>query len=360
MNAATQLTFLPPAQDELQKALRVFQDSGVPHAHFNQFVRSLAVSFKSAGAGATIVAACPGSPTLDEAIFGFRKEVRRFESRNLQTPSHFEPLEIAAPSRPTRTGMEAELLDRYMHALQTVRIGHRGQPQFLDPEFGGLYHMRTAISRLVTMLRSKNPPVVIIRDIQNLRCPNNSNDEDRSAWRLIIDIARQSGVPHIMFGSISAISEMVEDPTLLGEIHLEVLRPYSISEPTELACVKGILHDYNQVMPWEEEDSLVDRTKEIDQAIAGDVDRLRRWIIRAVNCALSEEDTQGVSWRHFEQTMPLARQQVLAEEDRRNALGLLDPISNRITQAPPPRPLSQKRLVKPGNRNPTRDRVIPL
>src|SRR6478735_12341231 len=98
MNAAQQLSFLPPAQDEIQNALRIFQNSGVPHEHYNKFVRSLAVSFKSAGAGSTIVAACPGAPTLDEVIFGFRKEVRHFEGRNHQAPSNFVPIEVSVPS----------------------------------------------------------------------------------------------------------------------------------------------------------------------------------------------------------------------------------------------------------------------
>jgi hypothetical protein len=360
MSAAVQLSFLPPAQDDLQKALRVYQESGVPHEFFNRFVRSLAVSFKSAGRGATIVAACPGSPTLDEVIIGFRKEVRRFEARNYQAPSQFEPLEVSTLSRPTRRLMELELLDRYAYALSTVRLGHLGQPRFWDDDDGTRYKARTAIGRLVTLLRTKNPPVAIIRDAQNLKCPNESNDETRAAWRLFIDIARQSGVPHIVFAPISNVKVVFDEPELVGEVQLEVLRPYSCVVASELACFKGTLHDFNLAMPWQDNDSLVSRCKEIDQAVAGDVDRLRRWIVRAMNCALSEEETSRILWRHFLQTKPLPKQRELAHEDRRTALSLLEP------SAPPPPPAVEestsapntKPALKPGNRKPGRDRLI--
>lgn len=358
MNAAVQLSFLPPAQDELQKALHLYQNSGVRHTFFNKFVRSLAVSFKSVGPGATIVAACPGAPTLDEVIAVFRKEVRRFEDRNHQTPSQFEPVEVSAPSRPTRSLMEVELLDRYAQALQTVRIGHRGQPLFWD-ENAGIQQARTPMGRLIALLRTKNPPVVIIRDAQNLKCPNSSNDEDRAAWRFIIDIARQSGVPHILFAPISTVRTLVDDPELMGEVHLEVLRPYSRSIPSELACFKGTLHDYNLAMPWEEDDSLVERVDDIDLAVAGDVDRLRRWIVRAVNCAFSEEDTARVSWRHFIQTKPLPKQRQLAQNDRRDALELLEPLTPPPSETPKG-VQNPKGRPKPGNRAPGRDRIIKL
>jgi hypothetical protein len=252
MSAAVQLSFLPPAQDDLQNALRVYQESGVPHEFFNRFVRSLAVSYKSAGRGATIVAACPGSPTLDEVIIGFRKEVRKFETRNYQSPSQFEPLEVSAPSRPTRRQMEVELLDRYAHALSTVRLGHRGQPHFWDDDdgYGTGYQARTAIGRLVALLRIKNPPVVIIRDAQNLKCPDESNAGTRAAWRLFIDIARQSGAPHIVFAPISNVKVVFDEPELVGEVQLEVLRPYSCAVASELASREPFTTSISQCLGW--------------------------------------------------------------------------------------------------------------
>jgi hypothetical protein len=210
------------------------------------------------------------------------------------------------------------------------------------------------------LLRIKNPPVVIIRDAQNLKCPDESNAGTRAAWRLFIDIARQSGAPHIVFAPISNVKVVFDEPELVGEVQLEVLRPYSCAVASELACFKGTLHDFNLAMPWLDNDSLVSRHKEIDQAVAGDVDRLRRWIVRAVNCALGEEETSRISWRHFLQTKPLPQQRELAQADRRTALSLLEP------SAPPTPPAienpestpSATPALKPGNRKPGRDHLI--
>ena len=84
MNSFAQQTFFPNPQDSLLKALREFQHKGVPHAHYNRFIRSLAIAFKSATPGATIVAACADAPILDQVIAGFQREVRKFESANFQ------------------------------------------------------------------------------------------------------------------------------------------------------------------------------------------------------------------------------------------------------------------------------------
>ena len=171
-------------------------------------------------------------------------------------------------------------------------FGHRGQTaQFTDYKLGETYRVRTPLGQLATQLRSKNPSLVVVRNTDKLKWPGASEEEVRELWKLIIDLARQSGVPHLLFGPISTVHEVLQDATMLNAVHLETLHPYNLAEPVEQSAFLGILNDYNSCLPWDDNDSLVQHADELDNAIAGDIAGLRQWLIRAVTRALGDEKT---------------------------------------------------------------------
>lgn len=325
MSVAVQTSFLPTFQADLRASLGIFQTSGVHHAFFHSFVRSLAVSYKSAAPGATIVAACPGGKTCSEIIANLEFEIREIEKASYQSPSDFRAIEISVPGRFTHRQLESELISRYFHRLYSAPIGHRGQTRWDDPEFAN-FNALTQIGRLVCFLRTKKPSLIIIRDAENLRWPGASDDEIRAAWRFIRDIARQSGIPHLICAPVSVVNKFVcKDPTMLAEMQVEVLKPYHKAEGGMWDCFGGVLYDCDQALPWTAGETLTAHIDEIDDAVAGDIDRLRQWVLCALNHALMEPETERISWRHFREKKPQSSQRKLAGEERTLAWSLVDP-----------------------------------
>lgn len=364
MNTAAQLNFFPNPQDNLLQALREYQTKGIPHAAYNRFTRSLAIAFKSTTPGATIVGACADAPILDEVIAGFLREVRKFETANFQPASAMSPIQLSAPGGNSFRRVESELLDRYFKGLNSMPFGHRGQTaQFLDFNLGETYRVRTPLGQLVALLRAKSPPLVIVRNADKLKWPGASAEEIRAAWKLLIDIARQSGVPHMLFSPIAPAHDALRDDALLSSVHLEVLRPYSGARAGDKAAFHGILNDYNRRLPWSDDDSLAKHAEEIESAIAGDVASLRLWLIRALKRALSDEHAVHMEWEFFRQTMPNEAQRAKAREERTAANYLLGfsavPAKTGEPKAtePPKGGAKPPRKLTPGTRKPVRDQL---
>jgi hypothetical protein len=363
MSTAVQLSFLPDKQAELLSALQTYQESGVTHLSFVRFVRELAIKFKSAGPGACLVAACPNGQTISEAIASLKDEIRARELQHYGVPSDFRLVEISVPSRVSHRQLELELFDRYRHALNSVRISHRCQPQFGDLNLGD-YNARTAMGRLIAFLSTKKPSLVVIRDTENLDFPGASPDDIRAGWRMLMDIASQSRVPHLIFAPPVTVSSVVyDDPVMLGKVTPAILKPYHSGKNGNMECFHGVLNDYNAPMPWEGTDNLGEHLSEIDEAIAGNVDRLQQWIVQALNCALCEPETTRVSWRHFQETKPHANQQRLAHDERKEALAMLELSDKSIAESVKRSDwggCAVERLpkIKPGTQKPERKRLM--
>jgi hypothetical protein len=136
-----------------------------------------------------------------------------------------------------------------------------------------------------------------------------------------MDIARQSGVPHIIFAPVITVSEMIYgDPAMLSEVETVVFKPYHYGDGGEMNSFLGAVNDFNAEIPWGENDSLGAHIKEIDEAISGDVDRLRQWVVRAVSEAIADPETSQISWKHFQETQPHPTQKERAAEERQEAL----------------------------------------
>jgi hypothetical protein len=305
MNAAVQLTFFPSPQDKLQKALHTVQVHGAPHAHYLRFVRSLAVAYKSAGAGDIIVGACAGDITVNEVISGFGKETKKFEAESDLVPVPLNIVRFSTPSCFTRRQFEEELICRYHFALDSIPFGHKGQPRFRnEPPVGDVFdqwaglNAKTPVGRLIAQLKMKSPSLVIVNDAENLGWANASTDEVRTAWKLVIDIARQSGIPHLVFAPVTAVnSVMVANDALRTSVCIEVLQPYLYVDRRDpkSATYRQALAYYDGPLPWATKDSLVQHIGEIDERIQGDITRLRRWVLRAVSRALCERETTYIN-----------------------------------------------------------------
>jgi len=363
MSTAVQLSFLPDKQADLFDALQTYQESGVAHLSFERFVRQLAIAFKSAGPGACLVAACPNGQTLDEAIASLSEEIRAREVRQHGVPSDFRLVEVSVPCRFTPRQLELEIFDRYRHALNSVRISHRSNPHFGDLNLAD-YNARTAIGRLVAFLATKSPSLVVIRDTENLEFPGASEEDIRAGWRILMDIARQSRIPHLIFAPPMTVSSVVyDDPVLLSQVSPAVMKPYHKGKDGNMECFLGALNDFNVPMPWAGKDSLGEHLSEIDDAVAGDVDRLRQWIIRAVNCALCEPETTKISWHHFRETKPHAKQQRRAHDERNKALAMLGRSDKWTAESAKPADseggaVEKLTKTKPGTQKPDRKRLI--
>jgi hypothetical protein len=369
MNAAVQLTFFPSPQDRLQKALHTVQVHGAPHAHYLRFVRSLAVAYKSAGAGDIIVGACAGDITVNEVIIGFGKETKKFEAESDLVHVPLKIVRFNTPSCFTRRQFEEELISRYHGALDSIPFGHKGQPRFRNEQpvgdvfdqLAGL-NAKTPVGRLVAQLRMKSPSLVIVNDAENLGWANASTDEVRTAWKLVIDIARQSGIPHLVFAPVTAVnSVMVANDALRTSVFIEVLQPYLHVDRRDpkSATYRQALAYFDDPLPWGTKDSLVQHIGEIDERIQGDITRLRRWVLRAVSRALCERETTHITWGHFYQTRPNDCQKRQAVDDKESAIAFRGPLLPEA-KTTPPKPEPPPPSVKPGTRKAGRDRQRPI
>ncbi len=373
MSAVRQLSFFPELQDDLHKALDLYNASGVEHLFFRHFARRLAVGYKSMKPGACIAAACPSGQTQDELIGKFRKEVQAMDAPHPDAPYSFHPVEISVPIRFTARQMEVELLDRYTQALNSARISHRGKPRFEEFRLGHYYNS-TAIGRLIAFLRTKSPDLVIIRDARNFGTPDASKEEIRAGWRLILDIAKQSGVPHIIFAPVGTVSSVIyDDPAMLSDVEAVVLKPYHRGDGGEIEAFLGVVNDYDAEIPWADKDSLGNHIGEIESAISGDVDRLRQWIVRAISEAIADPETTRITWEHFRTTTPHEKQRLMAFEDRIKALGMIEApgkakkgasgdgsAESKVETLPDgDGGKKSKKPVRPGRRNPGRDPMMP-
>lgn len=313
MSCCTQLDLFPQAQADLIKSLELIRGSGVCHQHFVQFVSSLVTGFKADCNGATTIVACPDG-ALDQVLEEFTKGVTAFEKRTHRVVSDFSFLELRAPSSLSPTQMKVELLDRYRTSLHSARIGHRTQPRFFGDQFDRP-SARTDVGQLVELLRFKRPPLVVLREAQNLALPGAPVALARANWRLVMDIASQSGIPHFICGNIDTVLEVLSDADFHSATDVFFLRPYNVSVKEQKPIFVGVLNDFDAALPWKDrEESLARRIDAITKSVSGDADRLRRWILRALTEAVAEGSAL-LDWRHFEKTQPTSRQAEAAQNE---------------------------------------------
>jgi hypothetical protein len=352
MSAVTQMSFFPAAQEELHTALEAFQQQCVRHVNLTEFINSLVASFKSCAPGSTIVAACPPDRCLSEILGEFEDAVPIFEHRSQRIPCQFQMVQVGTPSALNTRQMKAELLDRYRVALHATRIIHRTQPRFLCDGMGAGIR-RTDLGQVVELLKYKQPSLVVVRDVQNFRRQGTTIDEACIGWRLIMDIASQSGIPHLICGTVRTAMDVIADPNIQGATELLVLRPYDVSpkNPDSRGLFGAIINDFDDVLPLAPDESLIGHFDFVAERVAGDPDRLRRWVIRALTKAIGE-CSDSLRWRHFVDTAPSEQQTKLAESELKDVLKFFpgetarpDPLSNT-------RPRSNG---KPGQRKIGRD-----
>lgn len=298
-----------------------------------------------------MVAACPSGQTFDESLICLERKIHEIERQKFGSPSELTVVEVSAPTLSTNRQLEKELFDRYHHALFTVRIKHRSEPRFKLENLAD-YNARTTFGQLAAFLEMQSPSLVVIRDAQNFATPRASLEDIRAKWRIIIDIARQSRIPHLIAAPTATVSSVVyDDPEILADLIPAVLEPYHKGDSGNMPAFFGVLNDFNKAMPWETKDSLMAHWEEIDSGIAGDVSRLRDWIVRAVTCALTEPETTRVSWRHFLETKPLSAQRNYAQSERNEALTMLgrtDSWPDKSEKAAHSEPPKEKGNRKPG------------
>ena len=354
MSVAVQLNMFPEAQDDLQAAVDTFSNQGVKHEHFSHFIDELVTSFKSCRAGSTIVAACPGGQATDEVLGEFAERVRSFEIRTHRGPSNFGFLRINAPSGLSAQRVNRELIDRYRTALHQARICHRTKPRYSE-DCPAMDLPKTEIGQLVDFVLYKNPQMIVVTDADKLARDCAPPAEVRAAFRVVMDIASQSGVTHMICCSTYTLLKLLEDAEFVSAIEPHILRPYDYSDARQKSVFAGVLADYDEFLPWSGDDALSKKHKSIDEVVAGDPERVRRWILKALNGAMTANQTR-LDWSNFEATMPRPAQVSLAQEER-----------NKIIEAFPAKKIAkpcgglpnqnraQQKPLKPGQRKDTRD-----
>ncbi len=354
MSVAVQLNMFPEAQDDLQAAVDAFSSQGVKHEHFSHFIDELVTSFKSCRAGSTIVAACPGGQATDEVLGEFVERIRNFEIRTHRGPSNFGFLRINAPSGLSTHQVNRELIDRYRTALHQARICHRTKPRYSE-ECPGMDLPKTATGHLVDFILYKNPQMIVVTDADKLARDCAPPAEIRAIFRVIMDIASQSGVTHMICCSPYTLLKLLKDAEFAAAIEPHILRPYDYSEVRQKSVFAGILADYDEFLPWAGDDALSKKHQIIDDVVAGDPERVRRWILKALNGAIAAKQTR-LEWSHFEATIARPVLVASAQDERCDIIEAFPAkkTAKPTASLPKANDVPQKPL-KPGQRKDTRD-----
>ena len=349
-----QLNLFPETQRDLEAAIHTFNRRGVPHKHFVALVHALASAIKSSQPGATFILGCAPDRGFDEFIDATMLEVRRSFPAGSDGQPDFTNMQVRAPGSVSAKQLRVELLDRYRTELQCASIRYRHRPQFLSGDACGIAP-RTDLGQLVGLLGQKRPSLVIVRDIHNLARPGAPQAEAAAALRVLMDLAAQSGVTHLIGGSVSSALDLLDGHTsLLEAVEAFILRPYDLHDEVQKACFSGTVQDYDRELPWSGKDRLAAKLQYLDNRIHGDPDRLRKWIKRALSHALAS-GAEKLAWHHIEQTGPHWGQVVLAKDEFRR-VGEFFGHSDAGTEHPT---VSQKAIVqrKPPRQKERRDHV---
>jgi hypothetical protein len=348
-----QLSLFPEAQRELETAIHKFNRLGVPHKYFRTLIQSLASAIKSSMSGTTFVLGCPTDRGFEEIISATMKEVRKSFPANGDESPGFTSLQVRSPSGVSAKQVRMELLDRYRTELHCASIRYHHRPQFLSSEAWSVTP-RTDLGQLVGLLRHKRPSLVIVRDIHNLARPGAPKAEAAAALGVLTDIAAQSSVNHLLTGSVTSVLDLMEvQPSLMDMAEIFVLRPYDLENEIQKACFTGTAHDYDEQLPWSGKERLANRIPYLDRHVHGDLDRLKKWVKRALNHALAVGD-EKLFWRHIEQTAPGRSQANLAKyefDKTRELFGHLD------TDLSPPVVSPATKVKRPPRQKERRDHV---
>lgn len=379
MSAVVQMEMLPFAQSRLYSAKALFQEKGVVHNHFQDFTRAIALAWKSAPAGSLIVAASPMTTSVVEVMTGTTVEAGHLTS-DKSTLGH---VVVSATTRPNHRMLMAVFEDRYTRAVNAYDQSKALDVPWTQP-CGSYYPQKTACSRLVHVLKVLQPPLVVIENGHEFRCPRDSVDDLRANWQMLIDIARQSQVTHVIFAPATTALEILADPNFCDQVQLAVLHPYKSSKATtsddgkndeadkierftHAAIFKSALSEYGSCLPWHDQDSFESHSDFIDNAVGGDLGRARKWILRALDDALSEprlidpltgtvsaQPNDALKWDHFKRTKPRGPQSIQANTERTAAYTLspahvLSFSPESLTASSPPQPSAPVQPIDPKN-----------
>jgi hypothetical protein len=129
----------------------------------------------------------------------------------------------------------------------------------------------------------------------------------------------------VLLGNVSVICRWLKVPEIADAVSLCPLRPYDLTDETDLMSFQQLLGTYDGIIPWHGAAPLVEHTHAINSAVSGCPVRLRKWVMDALIAAKARGRAE-LDWKFIESFAPLAQERKTAAADFTSIRDLRGPL----------------------------------
>ncbi len=349
----TQLSLFGDYTDDLDVALRAVSNQGVKHAHYQSFVREVISKTLGHRMGNLILCAAPAGILADELIESVRTGLEK-EYESL-TGTSFPGLSIInMPSSCRRKPGAYSILESYQTSVETPGIVHRRPPQF-QLEMDSAILIQNQFATISGLIQRRPSAVYVFKNAHLLRSHDSGDEKAIDALQTIAEIANNSKRTHILIGRTNVVLDWLKIGTIASATSPCLLPPYDPDIAVDRANFAAILKAYDNSLPWESGQSLIQHVDEINHVVWGCPDRLRKWIVQAL-CKARADRERVLTWKRMVSTRLLPAETDEAEAELRGARSFLaEPPGETASGAGPVSTPAPRGNPRPGQRNPNRN-----
>lgn len=312
------------------------------------FVRAVLAKVTAAGSGGLVAVGCSPAVKQDLIVSDVIKAI--WPQQAASEPNGGSPV-ICVTAPPEVSGVTPQLRilhDRYRREADCLNIPYKFGPLFSTSSPRVTYRT-TETEAVADLLMTREVKLVCVLNAENIATGALVN--------YLADIARQSGVPHVLFGRRKEMLCIPNEPWCRYPPKMVVQPVYDFGVKESYAEFISIIKGYDDLIKRCSNVRLTDRAKVLMMRVGGDPCRLSQWVCEAL-CEAARQMAPKLEWVHLERTGPRDAETEAALKDLNAYLGWSSFRSlDEPTQAAPASPTPRRQ--KPGVRNPVRDAVPP-
>lgn len=315
------------------------------------FIRAIFARITTAGPGGLVAVGCSPAVRQDLIVGDVVKAL--WPTRTASCAHEESPvLEIVAPPEVEGVSKQLQVLhDRYRREADALDLQYKHGPLFWIPRLGNRWpkvtHRTTETEAVADLLVSREIKLVCITQAENV-APGRITSH-------LADIARQSGVTHVIFGERKRMLQVANHCGSGCSPRLVIQPVYNLGLKAERDGFVSVMKGYEAILARCANIQLTERAKLIMARVGGDPCRLAQWLSDALSEA-ARLSAPKLEWIHLERTSPRDHDTEAAIKDMTD---YVDWSRLRVFDELPPAPIrdANRPRSKPGVRKPGRDPV---
>lgn len=328
------------------KALEVLARFRGDRDSANELIKAVHAHLRACGSGAVITVGCSPAVRQERLVSDIVRSLPDGDQSG-------RVLTVIAPPVVTSVRSQVRVLhDRYLAAGGCLQLRYRHQPKHPVPAV-----VRTTEEEALNeFLRTRHIACVVVMHGELLIDDGGAIGNMARIVRHLADIARCSGVPHVVVGSRPAVLACANLIGGVNRVRLVLQRIYDPGTDDGVEQFARILNAYQESLGPVSAVVLASRTKRLMARVGGDPVRMAQWLCDAL-CAAAQR-AEKLAWGHLSATGPRLPEINDANRDLAGYLAWMgfDPLADISSDADK----SDVRTVTgttPGQRKPGRDSV---